>query len=322
MSGKRMKRIKAFELSVLLLCVALAFVFGCGFSVETSATVYHNGKGSALLTIESELAPDAFEQSLSEYLQGFNIVSGDDDMLVAESIVQVDDGYEVRIAFRRLDKIKVNGDFYLQPWAEFVQDGSESLALLEKLDRGNLSCTVSAHYDGILGQITIPRSEDAPISPFNGAGEEIPLQAFVEEGAASSESSKILLFRLFDLDGVTRMRITVPGKLRAAGGNIRLIADDTFEVTPDQIGATVLRNKIVVDENGTQRIEPEVTSEEIPAMVGYVVFDESVNPAVYWTIGIAAAIVLGLCVAVYIHFRRAGMKILKEQARIGEGDEK
>ena len=304
-----------------LLSIALFVTVGYGFSAGAEVTLNHNGKGSAVLTFESELAPEQFEEELAEKLKGFNIVSGDDDMLTAKSVEQMEGGYEVTVAFRRLDKIKLNGDFYLEPWAEFVAEGSESLALLEKLDRGNLSCTVSAHFDGILGQITVPRSTTESISPKSVSGEAEELEAFVSEGQASGGNAKMLLFRLFGLDGVTRAQVTVPGKIRYSGGNVTVLSEDTFEVVPGKINATVLRNKVVVDENGTEKFEAEVTNEAVDSLVAYAVFDQDVNPAVYWVIGIAAALVAGLCVTVYLYFRRAGQKILQREAQSKEGKE-
>lgn len=304
-----------------LLMVPLLLAAGYGFSVQGAASIGYNGKGKALLTFESELTEEEFEDKLQETLDGFNVVSGDDDMLVAESVEQTKTGYEVSVAFRRLDKVKVNGDFYLEPWSEFVAEGSESLALLEKLDRGNLSCTVSAHFDGVLGQITIPRTSANSISPKDVSGQAIPLETFAEQGRGSAANAKLLLFRLFGLEGVTRAQVTVPGRIRAYGGSVNVLSDDTFEVVPGEVNATVLRNKVVVDENGTEKFEAEVTNEAVSALVGYIVFDQDVDPAVYWLIGIAAAVAVGLCVTIYIYFRRAGLKILQKEAQSEEGKE-
>ncbi len=304
-----------------LMMVPVLLAVGYGFSAEGSAAIGYNGKGSAVLTFESELAPAEFREELDEALYGFNVVSGDDDMLTAEAVEQTQTGYEVTVRFRRLDKIKLNGDFYLERWSEYVAEGSESLALLEKLDRGNLSCTVSAHFDGVLGQITVPRSTTERISPYTAAGEATELEAFVAEGRASAGNAKMLLFRLFGLEGLTRAEVTVPGQIRAYGGNVNLLSGNTFEVFPGEVNATVLRNKLVVDENGTEKFEAEVTNEAVSMLVGYIVFDQDVDPAVYWLIGIAAAVVVGLCVAVYVYFRRAGLKILQSEGQSKEGKE-
>ena len=99
-----------------------------------------------------------------------------------------------------------------------------------------------------------------------------------------------------------------------------MLCGNSFEVFPGEIGATVLRNKRVVDENGTEKFEAEVTNETVSMLVGYVVFDQDTNPAVYWVIGIAAALVAALCVTVYVYFRRAGQKILQKQAQSEEGE--
>lgn len=305
-----------------LLMVPLLITAGYGFSVEGAASIGYNGKGSAVLTFESELTAEEFEDELQEKLKGFNIVSGDDDMLVAKSVEPTETGYEVSVAFRRLDKIKLNGDFYLEPWSEFVTEGSESLELLEKLNRGNLSCTVSAHFDGVLGQITIPRTTADGISPKDvSGGAAIPLETFAQQGREAASDTKLLLFRLFGLEGVTRAQVTVPGRIRAYGGNVTVLSENTFEVVPGEVNATVLRNKLVVDENGTEKFEAEVTNEAVSMLVGYIVFDQDVDPAVYWLIGIAAAVVAGLCVAVYVYFRRAGLKILQSEGQSKEGKE-
>ncbi len=306
---------------ISLMMVPLLVMVGYGFSVQGTAAIGYNGKGSATLTFESEVSLVEFKEELAEKLKGFNVVSGDDDMLVAKEVEQTEGGYEVTVSFRRLDKIKLNGDFYLESWSEFVAEGSESLALLEKLDRGNLSCTVSAHYDGILGQITVPRTAVESISPKQAAGEATELEAFVAEGQTSEKNAKMLLFRLFDLDGVTRAEVTVPGKIRYCGGDVNILSENTFEVEPGKINATVLRNKVVVDENGTEKFEAEVTNEDVSMLVAYIVYDQYTNPAVYWLIGIAAAIVAGMFVTIYMYFRRTGQKILKREALIEEGKE-
>lgn len=317
------KLTKSFSLFLILSVMSALF---CGFTASGSTEIGHNGKGTMTLTVESSLPETEFRETLGARIRDYNVLSGDSDMLVVKSVRAGEGGYTVAVAFRRIDKIKLNGDFYWQSFSSSVAEGSEFRSLLEKLAGGNISCTVSAYYDGYLGQITVPRSSELTVAPFDAAGNELGLERLFGAGSGAPDRSTMFLFRIFDVKNVTKVTVTLPGKIVYCGGSgVKIISGDTAELTPEIVRASVLKNKVITDENGTEKIEPEISVEDVTAFLGYIVFEKSMSPFAAGVIVAAVVIVVGLCVAVYVGFYRSGKRILRAEeasAKEGEGDGK
>ncbi len=290
------------------------FVGFSGFSMTAKATIHQNGKGSAVLNVVSEKTEKEFKKDLKEKLDGFNIISGDNDMLQLKSLKKTSDGFSVEISFRRIDKIKVMGDFKFAKFSSYVSEGSMTLAELDKWYKGNISGTVSAYYDGQLGKINVPRSSNnIKVKPYTVSGKELTYEQFVEVGEKADRNDTIFSFRLFDIGNVVKARVSFPGKITHYGGeNVTVIGDDTIEVTPTLVDATVTKNKIeTVD--GVDKIVPEVIVGDIGCMVGYVVFEKSLSPLMIGLIVVVSALIIGLITFVIVHMIKKGKRILRER---------
>lgn len=294
----------------LLALACIVFFCGSGFTVEADATLKHNGKGSAVLTIESDTPQEAFEQELADRLYGYSQTSGDSDMLALKSLRAVEDGYEAEISFRRIDKIKVRGEFELKSLSEYLSLYNEDaedyvLQKLVKWSTGNLAGTVNGFHDGDYSTINVSRADrDLKIQPRTAAGEDVALADFISQGKSAKNNATIFTFYCFDLGAVTHARMTFPGKISyVAGENIRLIDESTVEVTPSTQDISVMRSDGSLTDVA-----------DAGAFVGYVVFDKSMSPLAVGLIVFSCLVFLLLVGIVLLVLYRRGKKGAQSRA--------
>ena len=308
---------KILKILSALLILPSVFIFFCGFSVVGSGKIKNSGKGSVKLEIQTQKEEASFKASLKERLKGYNVTSGDGDMLVLQDVKKNENGYEVLIDFRRIDKIKVKGGFYWQSFSSSVAEGSEFRALYEKWNKGNISCTVSAYYDGYLGRIDVPRSSLLKISPFYKDGTEMPIEQLLEKGERADKNETVFLFSLFDMENVEKATVSLPGKIEYYGGpGVKVTGKNTVEIDTVKVRTNILKNKVITDENGIEKIEPEVSVEDAGALIGYVIFDKDVSPFTVAAISVGIAAVIGFGVFVYKRVYISGKNILNEKKAV------
>ncbi len=321
----RMLRRKLRLLTVLLLSTIMFFVL-CGFSMSIEANLKHNGKGSAVLTFESDKPLEEFEAALNEKIIGYNGTSAantqtsGNDMLVVKSIEEIENGYSVEIAFRRIDKLLVNGRFELGKLSEYLEnylvnpnlDGENSAAedvinyknqTLVKWNKGDMT---GITVDGLHRLMTVQDKDDLSLKaqPKSVSQEEIDIDTFISEGKKAKSNVEILTFFVLGVDDVTSVQMTFPGKITYyAGEGIEIIGDDTVKMTPS-VKTVQIRG---------QGDEISLSNEDVGCLIGYVVYDEDVS------VGIIAAIVIGivllgsLMVYFFIYFKKKGTNLMEAQ---------
>ena len=226
-----------------------------GFTIAGQADIRHSGKGSLTLTVESALPESEFVETAAAFVREYNIIGGDPTLLELARISKTDGGYDVRIDFRRIDKIKGMGDFALATLAEYTEEESQTVTQLRKWDRGSYDCTMPIVLDGQSCQVRIARDTDTDYKAGlrTASGDPTDLEEFIAEGQKADDKHKLLSVRLLGLEGVTSITATVPGTIEyVAGDSITLVDEHTIRLVPAKIPATVSRTVTVSDGSGVR----------------------------------------------------------------------
>ncbi len=297
---------RKFNRILALLSVSILVILSCcswTVSAQTGeeimfgeATIKHNGKVSAVLTIENEEEPEAFQCRLNRTIEGYNKNSGDDDFVTISEVTRIENGYKIKLEFRRIDKVKAMGDFDWKPLSTFVSF-ADNRKLIEDYAKGNWSNTWSVYYEGEGGSVQLAKKGEGQteIHPCNTNGEKQDVSELLSYATNAEDSEKMFLFRMVDVGKLTSIRISFPGTIRYyAGNNAVLIGEDTLEIRPTEArAASVVRYVTETNEMGKEEIVKEVLLDEpIQVMLGYVIYDQSMST--FTVVGIAVGIVAGI----------------------------
>ncbi len=313
------------RLSAVAAClIALPFTVGMlgGFTIVGQADIRHSGKGSLTLTVESALPESEFVETAAAFVREYNIIGGDPTLLELARISKTDGGYDVRIDFRRIDKIKGMGDFALATLAEYTEEESQTVTQLRKWDRGSYDCTMPIVLDGQSCQVRIARDTDTDYKAGlrTASGEPTDLEEFIAAGQKADDKRKLLSVRLLGLEGVTSITATVPGTIEyVAGDSITLVDEHTIRLVPAKIPATVSRTVTVSDGSGSETTEIQITEEMLDTVIGYIVFRQSISPVAVGFISAGTAVGVGLLIWLCVALYRAGRKSAERKKLAAEG---
>ena len=130
----------------------------------------------------------------------------------------------------------------------------------------------------------------------------------------------MFMCRLVDVGNVTSLKITFPGTIRYyAGNSAAVVGKDTIELKPSEVQAQmVVRYKMAADENGEESLAEEIlVNEPINAIMGYVVYEQSLSPSAIAGIVILSVIVVGGIAALAVYFTMRGKKVKAAAAQAG-----
>ncbi len=298
--------------------VATSSVFFATLSgANISATLKHNGKSEAELTCVSSLNYDDFKAKVDTKVSEYNIASGYSDAITVKSVSSTEGGYNVKVALRRADKVKIQGSFQYSSWSEFAVEGSEAKKLVENGAKGNISTTVQAYYEGKLASVSISRSDRVEVKPYNVSGESVETEIFLNEAASAGKNDKMLFFRVFDVSSVSKVSLSLPGTLRYVGGEgVKANGSSEVEITPVNVPVTVTKT-ITYEEGGVEKTKTESEKKtDALGFVGYFVYTQSLSSFAITMICIGSVLGAGLIAAFLLYIYRLGKK---EQAKIKEG---
>lgn len=285
-----MKTIKKY---ILLLIIPIVMVCCCGNqlvmgktqneSVTTGeASLKHNGEVTVVFNIKSDEPREQFVNRLDRTIKGYNDNSGDDNFIKVIDVAKADNGYSVEIKTRRIDKVKAMGDFDWKPLSTYVSY-ADNCKLLQNYEKGNWRNTWSVYYEGMAGRVQLDKNGvgQTSIQLFNTKGELQKMGEFINSAKTAQDSDKLFMFRMVDVGAITSIKISFPGEIKYyAGNNVVLVDDDTLEIKATEVQASSLvRYKAEINESGEEVIEDEILSgEPINAMLGYVVYEQSISP--------------------------------------------
>lgn len=321
----RNKILRISYLSVIL----VFFVSVCGgFTMTTDAELRHNGKGSAVLHIQSDAPRETFEQTLRTKLNGYNGTSakntqtGGDDMLVVRNIEETSDGYAVSVDFRRVDKLEIRGMFEHTRFSSYMEnyitepDPDDDVERsryngqqLVKWSRGNLTGTSVDALDYMIS--FNDRSDvDLTVLPQTAAGESLTVDEFIGRGKRAGRSETILTYYILGAENVTSVELTLPGEILYYGDANATVSGNTIVTTPSRKNAEILAT------DGT------ITIAEVGCYIGYVVYAKAISPSAITLIVVGCVLAVGLAVLTFVYFYARGKRALAEEARTIERGER
>lgn len=283
-------------------CLFAALVFVCfsGFTLTGSAKIKYSGKGTATLSVISEEEEEPFRAAVEEYIDGFLVRSGDTDIISLENVSKSENGYDVEVSFRRLDKVKAMGEFYLQKTSSFVPETSETGDMIRNWEAGVFACTQTIYYKSVAKSVNIPADEMADgLQLYAADGAEVSLDELDKYAAGASDKSTAAAFSLLDVGKIERLTVSFPANIAYyAGGDMKLVDKNTVEMRPVPIVAEITSTE------GDVAME----SKEIGAIFGFVIYEKGLSPAAIF--GIIAGVIIagGLIAAFLIHLAKLGKK--------------
>lgn len=287
----------------LAACLFAALVFVCfsGFTLTGSAKIKYSGKGSATFSVISEEEEQPFKEAVEAYAEGFRVRSGENDSIFVESVSKTENGYNVEVSFRRIDKVKAMGEFFLQKTSSFVPETSETGEMIRNWEAGLFACTQTIYYKSVAKSVDIGIDEIADgLQLYSAGGAEVSLEELDKYAAGASDKSTTAAFRLLDVGCVESLTVSFPANIAYyAGNDMKLVNKNTIEMRPVPIMAEITSTE--------GEMIPE--DKEIGAMFGYVIYEKGISPAAMFGI-IAGTIVAGGLIAAFIlHLIKLGKNV-------------
>lgn len=292
---------KLFKYLAASVFAALIFVCFSGFTLTGSAKIRYSGKGTAAFSVVSDAAEQEFRQAAQDYVDGFTVRSGESDMITLEDVTKTENGYNVEVSFRRLDKVKAMGEFFLQKTSSFVPETSETGEMIRNWEAGMFAVTETIYYKSVAKSVDIDVTTVADgLRLYTAGGKEIAVDELDSYAAGAGDKSTAAAFCLLDVGCVESVTVSFPADIAYyAGGNMRLVNKNTVEMRPVFIEAEITSTE--------GNMIPE--TKDIGTIFGYVIYEKGMSPAAICGIVAACVILGGLLAAFFVYLVKLGKNV-------------
>lgn len=292
---------KLFKYLAASVFAALIFVCFSGFTLTCSAKIRYSGKGTAAFSVISDAAEQEFRQAAQDYVDGFTVRSGESDMITLEDVTKTENGYNVEVSFRRLDKVKAMGEFFLQKTSSFVPETSETGEMIRNWEAGMFAVTETIYYKSVAKSVDIDVTTVADgLRLYTADGKEIAVDELDAYAAGAGDKSTAAAFCLLDVGCVESVTVSFPADIAYyAGGDMRLVNKNTVEMRPVFIEAEITSTE--------GNMIPE--TKDIGTIFGYVIYEKGLSPAAICGIVAACVILGGLLAAFFVYLVKLGKNV-------------
>ena len=292
---------KLFKYLAASVFAALIFVCFSGFTLTGSAKIRYSGKGTAAFSVISDAAEQEFRQAAQDYVDGFTVRSGESDMITLEDVTKTKNGYNVEVSFRRLDKVKAMGEFFLQKTSSFVPETSETGEMIRNWEAGMFAVTETIYYKSVAKSVDIDVTTVADgLRLYTAGGKEIAVDELDAYAAGAGDKSTAAAFCLLDVGCVESVTVSFPADIAYyAGGDMRLVNKNTVEMRPVFIEAEITSTE--------GNMIPE--TKDIGTIFGYVIYEKGLSPAAICGIVAACVILGGLLAAFFVYLVKLGKNV-------------
>lgn len=292
---------KLFKYLAASVFAALIFVCFSGFTLTGSAKIRYSGKGTAAFSVISDAAEQEFRQAAQDYVDGFTVRSGESDMITLEDVTKTENGYNVEVLFRRLDKVKAMGEFFLQKTSSFVPETSETGEMIRNWEAGMFAVTETIYYKSVAKSVDIDVTTVADgLRLYTADGKEIAVDELDAYAAGAGDKSTAAAFCLLDVGCVESVTVSFPADIAYyAGGDMRLVNKNTVEMRPVFIEAEITSTE--------GNMIPE--TKDIGTIFGYVIYEKGLSPAAICGIVAACVILGGLLAAFFVYLVKLGKNV-------------
>lgn len=313
---------RKLKIFAVLFFAVVSYLCLCGFTVTGGVNFSYDMKSDVEVNIKSDLSYEAMKTSVENYITGYNLLSGDDDIVTLRNVQKKDGEYVVSVKLRRIDKVKGMGDFDFAECSDFFVENSERRRLIESWANGSWRYSSSVWFGDKRGSIDISREHEgkSEVLPRNGKGETVAFEKFAQEGEKAGEGTALFLFRLVATDltmgDISSITMRVPGKIRYYAGNGISVEDGKIVVEP-----TVIKGDILKQDESGEIIATKDT--DVKIIYGYVAFDRGTSPVAIAAMSIGGALLIGVLVFLFVYFSKKGKtykqsKAEKESSSEGE----
>ena len=303
---------KLFKYLAASVFAALIFVCFSGFTLTGSAKIRYSGKGTAAFSVISDAAEQEFRQAAQDYVDGFTVRSGESDMITLEDVTKTENGYNVEVSFRRLDKVKAMGEFFLQKTSSFVPETSETGEMIRNWEAGMFAVTETIYYKSVAKSVDIDVTTVADgLRLYTAGGKEIAVDELDAYAAGAGDKSTAAAFCLLDVGCVESVTVSFPADIAYyAGGDMRLVNKNTVEMRPVFIEAEITSTE--------GNMIPE--TKDVGTIFGYVIYEKGLSPAAICGIVAACVILGGLLAAFFVYLVKLGRNIAPFAANGARGN--
>lgn len=303
---------KLFKYLAASVFAALIFVCFSGFTLTGSAKIRYSGKGTAAFSVISDAAEQEFRQAAQDYVDGFTVRSGESDMITLEDVTKTENGYNVEVSFRRLDKVKAMGEFFLQKTSSFVPETSETGEMIRNWEAGMFAVTETIYYKSVAKSVDIDVTTVADgLRLYTAGGKEIAVDELDAYAAGAGDKSTAAAFCLLDVGCVESVTVSFPADIAYyAGGDMRLVNKNTVEMRPVFIEAEITSTE--------GNMIPE--TKDIGTIFGYVIYEKGLSPAAICGIVAACVILGGLLAAFFVYLVKLGKNVAPFAANGARGN--
>ena len=303
---------KLFKYLAASVFAALIFVCFSGFTLTGSAKIRYSGKGTAAFSVISDAAEQEFRQAAQDYVDGFTVRSGESDMITLEDVTKTENGYNVEVSFRRLDKVKAMGEFFLQKTSSFVPETSETGEMIRNWEAGMFAVTETIYYKSVAKSVDIDVTTVADgLRLYTADGKEIAVDELDAYAAGAGDKSTAAAFCLLDVGCVESVTVSFPADIAYyAGGDMRLVNKNTVELRPVFIEAEITSTE--------GDMIPE--TKDIGTIFGYVIYEKGLSPAAICGIVAACVILGGLLAAFFVYLVKLGKNVAPFAANGARGN--
>lgn len=292
---------KLFKYLAASVFAALIFVCFSGFTLTGSAKIRYSGKGTAAFSVISDATEQEFRQAAQDYVDGFTVRSGESDMITLEDVTKTENGYNVEVSFRRLDKVKAMGEFFLQKTSSFVPETSETGEMIRNWEAGMFAVTETIYYKSVAKSVDIDVTTVADgLRLYTAGGKEIAVDELDAYAAGAGDKSTAAAFCLLDVGCVESVTVSFPADIAYyAGGDMRLVNKNTVEMRPVFIEAEITSTE--------GNMIPE--TKDVGTIFGYVIYEKGLSPAAICGIVAACVILGGLLAAFFVYLVKLGKNV-------------
>lgn len=303
---------KLFKYLAASVFAALIFVCFSGFTLTGSAKIRYSGKGTAAFSVISDAAEQEFRQAVQDYVDGFTVRSGESDMITLEDVTKTENGYNVEVSFRRLDKVKAMGEFFLQKTSSFVPETSETGEMIRNWEAGMFAVTETIYYKSVAKSVDIDVTTVADgLRLYTAGGKEIAVDELDAYAAGAGDKSTAAAFCLLDVGCVESVTVSFPADIAYyAGGDMRLVNKNTVEMRPVFIEAEITSTE--------GNMIPE--TKDVGTIFGYVIYEKGLSPAAICGIVAACVILGGLLAAFFVYLVKLGKNVAPFAANGARGN--
>lgn len=303
---------KLFKYLAASVFAALIFVCFSGFTLTGSAKIRYSGKGTAAFSVISDAAEQEFRQAAQDYVDGFTVRSGESDMITLEDVTKTENGYNVEVSFRRLDKVKAMGEFFLQKTSSFVPETSETGEMIRNWEAGMFAVTETIYYKSVAKSVDIDVTTVADgLRLYTAGGKEIAVDELDSYAAGAGDKSTAAAFCLLDVGCVESVTVSFPADIAYyAGGDMRLVNKNTVEMRPVFIEAEITSTE--------GNMIPE--TKDVGTIFGYVIYEKGLSPAAICGIVAACVILGGLLAAFFVYLVKLGKNVAPFAANGARGN--